>query len=209
MDGLCRCRRPDPRAVPLGHSQAWMLQRLTPTDQQPWAPEHQRLLLAWPVSLLGHAQLSQHERSVKHQAEPMCKASSGTAHGPDLGRVQTFCTVSRRPAGPLAPPPRRTRLRSRWRSRYGGANAGRLARKHGTRAAIDLQKSLGSAVGCPCSRWPIVQGRSEPVKAVCDRRATAPVELPGERTHEDGLDRTCPAKVMAAIGSMDASGQAG
>ena len=54
---------------------------------------------------------------------------------------------------------------------------------------------------------PIVQSRSEPVKAVCDRRATASVNLPGERTHEDDLDRTCPAKEMAAIGSMDASGQ--
>jgi hypothetical protein len=39
--------------------------------------------------------------------------------------VQTFCTASRRPAGPLAPPTRRARLRSRWRSRCGGANAGR------------------------------------------------------------------------------------
>ena len=43
--------------------------------------------------------------------------------------MRTFCTFSRRPAGPLAPPPRRARLRSRWRSRYGGASAGRLARK--------------------------------------------------------------------------------
>jgi hypothetical protein len=34
-----------------------------------------------------------------------------------------------RSAGPLAPPPRCAHLRSRWRSRYGGANAGRLARK--------------------------------------------------------------------------------
>ena len=33
-----------------------------------------------PVPLLGHAQLPQHERSVKHQAEPTCQASSGTAH---------------------------------------------------------------------------------------------------------------------------------
>ena len=33
-----------------------------------------------PVSLLGHTQLPQHERSVKHQAELMCQASSGTAH---------------------------------------------------------------------------------------------------------------------------------
>ncbi len=43
--------------------------------------------------------------------------------------VRTSCTISRRPPGPLAPPPRRARLRSRCRSRYGGANAGRLARK--------------------------------------------------------------------------------
>ena len=35
-----------------------------------------------PVSLLDHAQLPQHERSVKHQTEPMCKASSGTTHDP-------------------------------------------------------------------------------------------------------------------------------
>ena len=55
---------------------------------------------------------------------------------------------------------------------------------------------------CPCSRCGIVQGRSEPVKAVCDRRATAPAKLRSERTREDDLDRTCPAKVMAAIGSM-------
>lgn len=52
-------------------------------------------------------------------------------------------------------------------------------------------------------------GRSEPVKPVCGRRATAPVKLRGARTREDGLDWTCPAKEMAAIGSMDASGQAG
>ena len=32
-----------------------------------------------PVSLLDHAQLPQHERSVKHQAEPTCKASSALA----------------------------------------------------------------------------------------------------------------------------------
>jgi len=33
------------------------------------------------------------------------------------------------PTGPLAPPIRRARLRSRCCSRYGGVNAGRLARK--------------------------------------------------------------------------------
>jgi hypothetical protein len=125
-------------------------------------------------------------------------------------RVRTLCTVSRRPAGPLAPPPQRARLRSRWRSRYGGANAGRRTRKaRGFRAAVDLRLlSKPSRGGCPCSRCGIVQGRAEPVKAVCDRRTTAPVKLPSARTREDDLDRTCPAKEMAAIGSMDASGQA-
>jgi len=37
--------------------------------------------------------------------------------------------VSIKAARRLLAPPRRARLRSRWRSRYGGANAGRLARK--------------------------------------------------------------------------------
>jgi hypothetical protein len=52
-------------------------------------------------------------------------------------RVRTFCTVSRRPAGPHAPPTQRARLRSRWRSRYGGANAGRLARKAHNAGPLD------------------------------------------------------------------------
>ena len=121
-------------------------------------------------------------------------------------RVRTFCTVSRRPAGPLAPPPRRARLRSRCRSRYGGANAGRLARKHETRP-LDIQQVSSVPVGVPAPTAGIVRGRPGPVKAVCDRRATAAVELPGERTREDDLDRTCPDLVMAAIGSRDTSGQ--
>jgi len=60
--------------------------------------------------------------------------------------------------------------------------------------------------GRPCSRCGIVRGRSEPVKAVCGRRATAPVELLSERTREDGLDRTCPNQELAAIGSRDTRG---
>ncbi len=69
-------------------------------------------------------------------------------------------------------------------------NAGRLARKAGDfRAAVDRQQLPGAQPrGCPCSRCGIVQGRSEPVKAVCDRRATASVELPGGGTREDDLD---------------------
>jgi hypothetical protein len=59
--------------------------------------------------------------------------------------------------------------------------------------------------GRPAPAAGIFRGRSEPVKAVGDRRATASVELPGERTREDDLDRTCPAQELAAIGSRDTS----
>jgi hypothetical protein len=114
----------------------------------------------------------------------------GVGYGVGYGSVQTFCTASRRPAGPLAPPTRRARLRSRWRSRYGGANAGRLARKaedFGPPLTDSSYREL-SRRGCPCSRCGIVQGRSEPVKAVCDRRPTAAVQLPGGGTREDDLD---------------------
>ena len=55
---------------------------------------------------------------------------------------------------------------------------------------------------------PDCPGRTGSVKAVCDRRATASDELPGERTREDGLDRTCPTvPEFAAIGIMGTSGR--
>ena len=66
--------------------------------------------------------------------------------------VRTFCTVSRRPAGPHAPPTRRARLRSRWRSRYGGANPGRLARKSVEAGPLDIREVSSVRVGRPCSR---------------------------------------------------------
>jgi hypothetical protein len=46
---------------------------------------------------------------------------------PQLARRPLLANKAAR--GPLAPPTRRTRLRSRWRSRLGGADAGRLARE--------------------------------------------------------------------------------
>ncbi len=42
--------------------------------------------------------------------------------------MQTICTVFKAARRPLAPPTRRPGLRSRCRSRYGRASAGRLAR---------------------------------------------------------------------------------
>ncbi len=81
--------------------------------------------------------------------------------------VRTFCTSSRRPAGPLAPPTRRARLRSRWRSRYGGASAGWLAQKAETLGVFDAQQARRFSCGawCPCSRCRYCPGRAEPVKS--------------------------------------------
>jgi hypothetical protein len=60
--------------------------------------------------------------------------------------VRTFCTVSRRPGGPLAPPTRRARLRSRWRSRSGLALKRRSAgAKTFNGAALEPRGSLGAA----------------------------------------------------------------
>jgi hypothetical protein len=62
-------------------------------------------------------------------------------------------------------------------------------------AAIGIPQSSGSSVrAVSCSRCGIVQDRAEPVKAVCGRRTTAPVKLPGERTREDDLDGTLPGQ---------------
>jgi hypothetical protein len=93
-----------------------------------------------------------------------------------------------------------------------------LRRRHASRLARRARNPLGRQLtyssyrvqsGVSCSRCPIVRGRAEPVKAVCDCRTTAPVELPRSRTRKDGLDRTYPVREMAAIGSMGTSGQDG
>jgi hypothetical protein len=132
-----------------------------------------------------------------------------------------------------APPSLRARV-CRLSVRFQGGPPGRTRRRHGglvrhsagapcrtgptpvgwreEQEAGPLNRQQVSAMrarGVPAPAAGIVRGRSEPVKAVCDRRATAPVELPGERTHEDDLDRTCPDQEMAAIGSRDTSGQDG
>jgi hypothetical protein len=131
-----------------------------------------------------------------------CPLVPARARSCPLVPVRTFCTVQGGPAGPRAPPTRRARRRSR----YGGANAGRLARKHKPgRLRYSKFHLCRQAVPAPAAG--IVRGQAESVKAVCDRRPTAPVELPGECTREDGLDRTCPDQELAAIGNRDTSGQ--
>jgi hypothetical protein len=124
--------------------------------------------------------------------------------------VRTFCTVQGGPAGPLAPPTRRARLRSRWRSRTAAPTpvGWRESRKPGPPLTYSNHQAI-SPRGVSMLPLPDCPGRAEPVKAVRDRRATASDELPGERTREDGLDdRTCPAvPESAVIGGMGTSGQ--
>jgi hypothetical protein len=92
-------------------------------------------------------------------------------------RAARAAATERTPPLPLALPLRRRQRRS------AGANVKRLSGPPLTDSSY-----RSSAAGCPCSRCGIVQGRSEPVKAVCDRRPTAAVELPGGGTREDDLD---------------------
>ncbi len=82
--------------------------------------------------------------------------------------------------------------------------AGAKSRKPGR---LTYSKFHRCTRGVPAPAAGLSRGRSEPIKAVCDRRTTAAVKLPGERTREDDLDRTYPDQEMAAIGSRDTSGQ--
>ena len=76
----------------------------------------------------------------------------------------------------------------------------------GLRAAVDRQQLPGAqprGVHAPAAELSRVgQNPSRPSVTAGNRTRRAA----GERTREDDLDRTCPAKEMAAIGSMDASG---
>ena len=108
--------------------------------------------------------------------------------------VRTSCTISRRPAGPLAPPPRRARLRSRWRCRYGGANAGRLARRAGDfRAALDRQQLPGaqprgvhapaaelSKAGQNPSRPSVTAGQPQPLSCLVEVHAKTTLTEPAQ-----------------------------
>jgi hypothetical protein len=72
--------------------------------------------------------------------------------------------------------------------------------KHEKPGRLTYSKFHACWRGVPAPAAGIVRVRSEPVKPICDRRATAPVKLHGECTREDGLDRTCPDLELAAIG---------
>ncbi len=61
------------------------------------------------------------------------------------------------------------------------------AKMANVRAAVEVQQSPGASRRVSMLALPKCPGRAEPVKAVRDRRSTAPVELPGRRPREDGL----------------------
>ena len=96
------------------------------------------------------------------------------------------------PTGPLAPPTRRARLRSRWRSRYGGASAGRLARRTGDfRAAVDRQQLPGaqpqgvhapaaelSKAGQNPSRPSVTAGQPQPLSCLVEVHAKTTLTEP-------------------------------
>ena len=108
-------------------------------------------------------------------------------------RAARAAATARTPTLPLALPLRRRQRRAT------GAKSTKPGR-------LTYSKFHLCSVDVPAPAAGIVRDRAEPVKAVCGRRPTAPVELPRGRTRKDGLDRTRPDLVMAAIGSRDTSG---
>jgi hypothetical protein len=89
---------------------------------------------------------------------------------PPLALGELPVQVQGGPAGPLAPPTRRARLRSclprplRQRQRRA---AGARRDTVGPGGAVQESDTGSSAGGCPCSRCRIVRGRAEPVKSAC------------------------------------------
>ena len=117
-----------PGAGPVGHSQAWMPQRLTLPTSNPgrqnasaYSQRGRYLCSATLISLIM-------SENVKHQAEPMCQASSGTAHHVAQPACENFlygfkaarraaraANTARSPLLPLALPQRRRQRRSAGR----------------------------------------------------------------------------------------------
>ena len=137
------------------------------------------------------------------------------------------------PTGPLAPPPRRPGLRSRCRSRYGRANAGRLARRaedFGTainrespRAAADLTREpsrwpssgyCGQAEASPIRQQaygpsPLVKSAAPSARQLYHAiRAGRTPDGGASRRHPDRLDGPRPRVAeIAPVGSGNTSGQ--
>jgi hypothetical protein len=137
---------------------------------------------------------------VKHQVKLRCQPSVGVGRqqANDLA-VRTFFTSSRRPAGPLAPPTRRTASAPAGAPAAAATNAGRLARKAQSPGPPRHTAVTGGSAAerYACSRCPDCPGRVR----TCQER------LRRRLRRSSTLDRTCPkVPESAAIGSRDRSG---
>ena len=166
-----------------------------------------------PVSLLGHAQLPQHERSVKHQTEPMCQASSGTAHEragicanflyvfKAARRAARAADTARSPLLPLALPLRRRRRRS------AGAKAERQ------RAAIDSEVPGRGGFDkgtLAMAQIGLTGAGQKPARSPDSVRAIAPVKSAAPAAEASPICRLCGRTTIlkcATIRSRDTSGQ--
>ena len=155
------------------------------------------------VPLLDHVQLPKHERDCHASSEATVshiKRSLTRDHPPDAvsflysfkaaRRAARAAAAARTPPLPLALPLRRRQRRS--------AGAKTETGPPWTFSITGFGHG-GSGVHAPAAG--IVQGQSEPIKAVTGRRATASVTVLGGRSREDGLDcpamrRTCSAQAF-------------
>jgi hypothetical protein len=111
--------------------------------------------------------------------------------------VQTFCTSSWRPAGPLAPPTRRTASAPAAAATNAG-RAGAKSRKRGAAMTYSRHRVAGGAVAC--SRCWNCPGRARTRQERLRRRLR----------RSSTLDRTSPkVPEFAAIGSRGKSGHGG
>ena len=153
------------------------------------APRSQRVIhqarIGWWCYAANHFRLRRPCLSIPvHPCPALCPiAALSLPYRCPIASVQSFCTGSRRPHGPLAPPTRRARRSSRWRSRYGGANAGRLARKAKIPRGRSQPGSSRAAAGFDKGTLAMAHigltgaGRSQP-DSPDSVRAIAPCQIP-------------------------------
>ena len=126
---------------------------------------------------------------------------------PGTQSVRTFCTVSRRPAGPLAPPPRRPGLRCRCRSRSGPDQRPVGWREDETRGRLTLSQFTSAREVAPAPAAGLSGAGQNPSRPSVTAGQPHPLSCLVNVHAKTALSRTCPDQEMAAIGSRDPSGQ--
>jgi len=112
-------------------------------------------------------------------------------------RAARAANMARTPQLPLALPQRRRLTPVGRREKPPNQGPPWLIRVLNVRA-VDKLSRIWAAIGSKCAPEPwYCPAREKPVKAACDRRATASVDVPGGRTRKCGLDRASPCKPQA------------